>query len=118
MKNSAKHSPLPFYRNSSCNGTMIYYTRSKEAQLSAPSFTENFIALCLDEEDAEFIISACNSHDKLVEALKELVNIVEDYQEKEWYLPCVDNGDNDVEVPYLISRVKQLEKAHGRISQL
>lgn len=58
----SKHTPIPWSVDHNCTSFIIDADGVTVAQVE-------------DDADAEFIVRACNSHDDLLEALKELVKL-------------------------------------------
>jgi hypothetical protein len=73
MKTTDTHTPTPWYAaNWTCHAPVTILI-DDASDLTG----KRVIAECEREEDAAFIVRACNSHEQLIQALRDIINYAE-----------------------------------------
>jgi hypothetical protein len=68
---------------------------------------------CCGDDDAEFIVCACNAHDELLEACREAIRTIEADQERMVKAGVFEVEDGDCQAATLIQLHAAIAKAEG-----
>jgi len=96
---NTEHTPTPWHIRESENykdkGWREIFTEDRRAVVSTGSFlrtqhgeTESHCGVRISKENAEFIVTACNSYDAREALVKELVEALDALRNAEWMMSC------------------------------
>ena len=110
MDSNMNHTPTPWKLNKAGSQKTIYINTADEEGLYLADL-QNCQGTETTEANAEFIVRACNSHDDLVKALKEVKEQIGEV----FYSQKQDNPEHDAAIDRIVSVVGEaLAKAEGK----